>query len=354
MHGRMARIEILLIVSGLAACGTSGGMHGDDGSGGCPDLAGGASTLSGGAQAGYMDGVRCTALFHNPVSVAYGPDGKVYVADFDNGNIRSIDAQGKTDTIVAKQGFSRPFALAFGGSTLYVATDNDPNNQHGVMSGSIWKVDVNAKTATPLAVDIGRPRALFMLKDGRLAATDYENHVVEAINVSTGAVTNIAGTFGQKGFADGAGAAARFASPYGVVQRSDGSLVVADWENQRIRIVGLDGTVSTMAGGSAGFVDGAMADAKFNHPQGMAIDSSDNIYFTDLENFRVRKISGSSVVTVAGDGMDGYADDTDPQGAEFHGLEGLSVKPDGSMIFVADGTRGEDVPYNRIRQIQVQ
>ena len=73
------------------------------------------------------------------------------------------------------------------------------------------------------------------------------------------------------------------------MQRSDGSLVVADWDNQRIRIVGLDGTVSTMAGGAAGFVDGAMSDAKFNHPQGMAIDDQDNIYFTDLENFRVRK-----------------------------------------------------------------
>jgi sugar lactone lactonase YvrE len=354
MHGRMARIEILLIVSGLAACGTTGGMHGDDDGSGCAALGAGVSTLSGGAQAGYMDGDRCTALFHNPVSVAYGPDGKVYVADFDNGKIRAVDASGNTETIVAKQGFSRPFALAFGGNTLYVATDNDPNNQHGVMSGSIWKVDVNAKTATPLAVDIGRPRALFMLKDGRLAATDYENHVVEAINVSTGAVTNLAGTFGQVGFADGTGAVARFSAPYGLVQRSDGSLVVADQGNQRIRIVGLDGTVSTMAGGAAGFVDGAMSDAKFNHPQGMAIDSQDNIYFTDIGNHRVRKISGSSVATVAGDGMAGYADDTDPQGAEFSGLEGLSVKPDGSVIYVADGTGGEDVPYNRIRQIQVQ
>lgn len=328
-------------------------MHGDDG-GGCPDLAGGVSTLSGGAQAGYMDGDRCTALFHNPVGVALGPDGKVYVADFDNGKIRAVDASGNTTTIIAKQGFSRPFALAFGGSTLYVATDNDPNNQHGVMSGSIWKVDVGAKTATPLAVDIGRPRALFMLKDGRLAATDYENHVVEAINVSTGAVTNIAGAFGMPGSADGAGAAARFSAPYGLVQRSDGNLVVIDQANSKIRLVGLDGSVSTIAGGSAGFADGTMPDVKFNKPQAMAIDSADNIYLTDLGNYRIRKISGNAVSTVAGDGMGGYADDTDPLGAEFAGLEGIAVKADGSMIYVADGTGGEDVPYNRVRQIQVQ
>ena len=222
------------------------------------------------------------------------------------------------------------------------------------MSGTIWKVDIHAKTATPLAVDVGRPRGLFMLKDGRLGATDYENHVVEAIDVNTGMITNIAGTFGQAGFADGAGAAARFSAPYGIVQRSDGKLIVADWSNQRIRIVGLDGTVSTMAGSSPGFVDGAMSDAKFNHPQGMAIDSADNIFMTDLENFRIRKLSGSSITTVAGDGMDGFADDDDPQGAEFHGLEGLAVTPDGHTIYVADGTRGEDVPYNRVRVVKVQ
>ena len=328
-------------------------MHGDDG-GGCADLAGGVSTLSGGAQAGYMDGDRCTALFHNPVGAAVGPDGKVYIADFDNGKNRAVDASGNTTTIVTQQNFSRPFALVFGGSTLYVATDNDPNSQHGVMSGSIWKVDVSAKTATPLAVDIGRPRGLFMLKDGRLAATDYENHVVEVINVSTGAVTNLAGAFGQVGFADGAGAAARFSAPYGIVQRSDGNLVVVDQGNQRIRLVGLDGTVSTMAGSSAGFADGTMPDVKFNHPQALAIDGADNVYFTDIGNSRIREISGSTVSTVAGDGMQGFADDTDPQGAEFFGMEGIAVKSDGSMIYVADGTGGEDVPYNRVRQIQVQ
>ncbi|MBV8758640.1 MAG: hypothetical protein JO257_15245 [Deltaproteobacteria bacterium] len=347
----MSRFKFLLLAS-LAACGTSGSHTGDTGT--CPPMTMGASTLAGGGSAGYVDGDRCTALFHNPVSVAIGPDGKVYVADFDNGKIRAVSSDGTTETIVAKQGFSRPFAVTFGGSTLYVATDNDPNNQHGPMSGTIWKVDIHAKTATPLAVDVGRPRGLFMLKDGRLGATDYENHVVEAIDVNTGMITNIAGTFGQAGFADGAGAAARFSAPYGIVQRSDGKLIVADWSNQRIRIVGLDGTVSTMAGSSPGFVDGAMSDAKFNHPQGMAIDSADNIFMTDLENFRIRKLSGSSITTVAGDGMDGFADDDDPQGAEFHGLEGLAVTPDGHTIYVADGTRGEDVPYNRVRVVKVQ
>ena len=99
--------------------------------------------------------------------------------------------------------------------------------------------------------------------------------------------------------------------------------------------------------------DGAGTAAKLNHPQGVVKTSSGVIYITDLENYRVRKLSGDTLSTVAGDGMPGYKDDDDKSVSEFYGLEGLSVKPDGSRAFVADGTRGEDVSYNRIRMINL-
>jgi sugar lactone lactonase YvrE len=351
------RTEALVLLAGLSACATNGGTMGDDDDGGSVDCGmktSGASTLAGAAEAGYVDGPGCTARFHNPVNTAYGPDGKVYVADFDGGKLRAVDADGNVTTVINQQNFTRPFGLAFApDGTLYVTTDNNPNNQHNEKSGSVWRVDVDAKTATPIAVDIGRPRGIFVLSDGRLVLSDYQNHIIELLNPSTGAVTTLAGTYGQKGFADGAGAAARFAQPYGIVQRSDGSLVVNDWENQKLRVVTLAGAVTTMAGTSAGFADGTMSDAKFNHPQGLAIDANDNLYITDTDNFRVRKISGSTITTIAGDGMDGFLDADDPLKAEFHGLEGLSVSPDGSKVFVADGTRGEEVPYNSIREIDV-
>jgi DNA-binding beta-propeller fold protein YncE len=352
------RTEALLLAAGLTACASNSDppMNGGDAGSGsgdsCAPVSGGAGTLAGDAQAGYVDGNRCAARFHNPVNVAVGPDGTVYVADFDNGKIRVLDADGNTSTLIAQQDFSRPFGMAFGpDGSFYVSTDNDPNNQHNAMSGSIWKVDLAAKKATAVAVDLGRPRELFVLKDGRIVATDYQNHVVELVDPATGRVTPLAGMWGVKGFADGAGAAARFAQPYGIVQRSDGSLVVNDYENQKLRIVTLAGTVTTMAGTTGGYTDGAMADAKFNHPQGLAIDASDNIYLTDTDNFRVREISGSNITTVAGNGMDGYVDSADPLQAQFNGLEGLGVASDGSKVYVADGSRGEDTPYNHIRVI---
>lgn len=352
------RTEALLLAASLTACAThAGSMNGDDGGSGdsCSPVGGGVSTLGGDAQAGYVDGNRCVARYHNPVNVAVGPDGNVYVADFDNGKLRVIDGDGNTGTLITQANFVRPFAIAFAANgAMYVTTDNDPNKQHNAMSGTIWKIDTAARTATPIAADIGRPRGLFVLKDGRLVATDYENHVIEVVDPSSGAVTPLAGTWGAKGFADGAGAAARFASPYGVVQRSDGSIVVNDWENQKLRVVTLDGAVTTMAGTTGGFADGSMADAKFNHPQGLAIDSADNMYLTDTDNFRIREISGSTIATIAGDGKGGYVDAGDPLQAEFYGLEGLAVTPDGSKVYVADGTRGEDVPYNHVRVITLK
>jgi sugar lactone lactonase YvrE len=222
------------------------------------------------------------------------------------------------------------------------------------MSGSIWKVDIAGKKATIVATAIGRPRGMAVLADGRIAVADYMHHVVELVDPKTGKATTIAGAFDAPGMVDGAGGAARFSTPYFIVARGDGKLVVTDFDNNRIRLVGLDGTTTTLAGASqAGFADGAMASAQFSHPQAMSAAANGDIYLTDLGNFRVRRISGDQITTVAGNGMGGATDNDNPLAAELYGLEGLSVTPDGSMLYVADGNRGEEVPFNRVRQVKL-
>lgn len=365
----MSRKNLLLSLSlaTLVGC-TDGGMGGPgDGTVGPDDPGGsrppvtesGVSTLAGWNNPGYQDGDRQKNLFNNPVNVAYGPDDKVYVADFDNGKVRVVDLKGNASTVIAKQGFARPFGLAFVGNTLYVSTDRDPQGNGGLndlMSGTVWKVDTSAKTATPVATRIGRPRALCALNDGRLAIGDYEHHVIQILDPATGNVSPLAGQWDSPGFADGVGASAMFSKPYACAQRSDGKLIVSDHNNHRIRVVGMDGAVATLAGSDvAGFADGAMGGAKFNHPQGIAKASNGELFITDIDNYRIRKISadGSSIVTVAGNGTPGAKDSENPLEAQLYGLEGLSVSPDGQIIVVADGTRGEDVQYNRIRIIKL-
>ena len=355
------KLVVSLAVVSLFGC-TDGGMTGDDGGGGTrPDMTNGVSTLAGWANPGYLDGNRQVNLFSNPTNVAFGPDGKLYVADFDNSKLRVVDMEGNTTTVISTGSFQRPFGLAFVGNTLYVSTDNDSTGQHDPvgsttqMSGTIWRIDLAGKSATVVADKIGRPRGLCALEGGKLGVADYAHHVIEIVDPASGAVTPIAGTWNTPGAADGAGAAATFNQPYACVQRPDGKLVVTDWANHKLRSVALDGTVTTLAGGTAGYADGGLAGAKFNHPQGLAIAKSGDVYLTDTDNFRVRKVAGdlSSVSTIAGDGTGGYKDDDDKTASELYGLEGLSVKPDGTQLFVADGNRGESVQYNRVRMVKL-
>jgi DNA-binding beta-propeller fold protein YncE len=342
--------------STTADAGPSGGAGGDAGAGGPrPAFTRGVSTLAGSSEAGLVDGDRDHNLFRNPVNVAYGPHGKLYVADFDNGKIRVVDAAGATTTMTTPTGFARPFGLAFDAAgMLYVSTDNDQNNGHSPLSGTIWKIDPLSGAVMVIANAIGRPRGLTVLSDGRLAVADNLHHVIEIVVPATGQVSLLAGAWDVSGFADAAGGAARFAAPYGLVQRTDGKLVVCDYANQRLRLVSLDGSVSTLAGTAvAGLADGAMTSAQFNQPQAIAIASNGDLYVADRGNFRVRRISGSTIATIAGDGTAGYLDADDPLTAKLHGLEGIAVVPDGSMVYVADGTGGDQSPFNRARQIDM-
>jgi DNA-binding beta-propeller fold protein YncE len=353
------RVLVAGVFAGCAGNGSSMMTPGDDTAGGGDDgpvaFTAGVSTLAGMSDAGYVDGARKVAQFSDPVNVAYR-DGLLYVADFDNGKLRVIDVDTHdTATIPTPAGFKRPFGLAFApDGTLYVSTDNDQAGNHTPMSGTIWKVNLDKKTAVVVASSVGRPRGLVVLPDGRLAAADYLHHVVELIDVGTGKATPIAGSWDAPGMVDGAGAVARFSTPYYVALRSDGKLMVSDYDNNRIRLVELDGATVTLAGTTAaGATDGAMSAAQFSHPQAMSMAANGDVYITDVGNFRIRRITGDQVQTLAGDGKGGFVDADNPLAAELYGLEGLSVVPDGSMVYFADGNRGEPVPYNRIRQLKL-
>ncbi|HEX5832700.1 MAG TPA: hypothetical protein VFY34_02545, partial [Pyrinomonadaceae bacterium] len=138
---------------------------------------------------------------------------------------------------------------------------------------------------------------------------------------------------------------AAFSDPFGVAIGDDGSVYVADaGESNRIRKIAPDGTVTTFAGGAEGFADGAGSGASFNTPSALAIDSSGNIYVADTGNNRIRKVTAQGEVsTFAGDGTAGYLDGPAAQ-ARFNGPIGVAVDANG-ILYVAD-------TYNdRIRKI---
>jgi sugar lactone lactonase YvrE len=151
---------------------------------------------------------------------------------------------------------------------------------------------------------------------------------------------------GILGWRDGAAGQARFADPYGVAVDAGGVLYVADaGDNNRIRRVGRDGRVSTLAGSAEGFADGAGAAAQFHTPSGLALDRAGNLYVADTGNHAIRRISPQGVVTtLAGTGVAGFRDGPAAH-AQFNGPIGVAVDAMG-RVYVAD-------TYNdRIRVIQ--
>ncbi|HEU4870755.1 MAG TPA: NHL repeat-containing protein [Pyrinomonadaceae bacterium] len=145
----------------------------------------------------------------------------------------------------------------------------------------------------------------------------------------------------------GDGSPTTLADPFGVAIDKEGVVYIADaGESNRIQKLAPDGTITTLAGGSEGFTDGAGAQASFNTPSGLAIDDTGNLYVADTGNNRVRKVTAEGVVsTIAGDGTAGYVDGPAAQ-ARFNGPIGVAVDKDGN-IYVAD-------TYNdRVRKISI-
>ena len=90
----------------------------------------------------------------------------------------------------------------------------------------------------------------------------------------------------------------------------------------------------------------------------LAIDDAGIIYVADNGGYVVRKIdvANNVVTTIAGDGTPGYLDHEDPLQAQFFGMEGMDVVPDGSFLYIADGNRGSDIGerFHRIRRLKLQ
>jgi sugar lactone lactonase YvrE len=153
-----------------------------------------------------------------------------------------------------------------------------------------------------------------------------------------GSVTTLAG--GSEGFADGAGTSASFNTPSALAIGPDGNLYVADTGNNRIRKITPDGTVSTVSGnGTAGYVDGPAATAEFNGPIGLAVSSDGDIYVADTYNDVIRMITtGGEVTTIAGGGTPGFADG-EQKVALFDTPSGIIVVENSSLIVADTGNR---------------
>jgi sugar lactone lactonase YvrE len=315
------------------------------------------ATLAGSAQAGAMDGTGAAAQFQNPVGIALDSHGLVYVTEYDGNRIRTVDSSGVTNTLTtgSANGFAFPFAITVASATqLLVQTDSDTTGAKTPTSGTLWRVDITSGVPTAAVTGLGRPRGLAFVNATTVAVSDRVRETVSTLASTGSSLTLLAGSTGNAGYLDATGAAARFDQPYGLALLPDGSVVVADTSNNRVRQVTASGVVTTFAGGPQfGNVDGTRAESRFNTLRALAADSAGQVFVSDNGDHRIRRIAvDGTVETVAGDGNQGFQNGTGAQ-AEFYGQEGIAVTPDGKTVYVADGNAGDGSAFHRIRVITI-
>ncbi|MBI5609544.1 MAG: hypothetical protein HY902_11755, partial [Deltaproteobacteria bacterium] len=318
------------------------------------------TTLAGAGTAGYANGKGTQAKFTLPSAIAVGGDGTLYVADAaGNGSyIRKVLPDGTVSNLAGKgiSGFAdgagtlaqfwAPAGLAVdASSTVYVA---DRLNQRirKISAGGVVttlagdapepglfdpKAQGGYQDGVGAAARFDEPTGLALGPDGALYVTEVANHKIRIVALD-GTVTTLAGS--TQGYQDGAAATAKFNAPAGIAVAKNGTVYVADTGNHRIRAIA-GGLVSTFAGtGEVGLIDGPLLDARFSAPAGLSLDSDGTLYLADAGNHAVRTVGSTIVNTLAGIGTAGFADDA-PLQAKFNSSLGVVWAGKG-LWYVAD------------------
>lgn len=282
------------------------------------------------------------ALFNHPAAVAVDGNGNVYVMDTSNQVVREISA-GAVTTVAGSLTGGHTAALFFypqgiavtSAGSIYVADTGNHEIKSitagtpSVLAGAMGTIGLTSDT-------FNYPFGIAVASNGNVYVADSGNNAIRVI--SGGNISTLAGT-GVAGNTDGPAASATFNNPSAVAVDSAGNVYVADTGNSTIRMISTTGTVSTISGtaGTTGSNNGAEASATYNHPQGIALDASGNIYIADTDNSVIREILKSSgqVSTYAGTvGQTGTTDNVRTQ-ALFNGPTSVAVDAQGN-VFVAD------------------
>ena len=192
-----------------------------------------------------------------------------------------------------------------------------------------------------VAAQLAQPEGMALDANGNLYIADAANHRVRMMTAG-GVISTVAGN-GHPGFSgdNGPASAAQLNQPYDVSLDTAGNLYIADYGNQRVRRVGTDGNITTVAGGgttSGSSADGGAAtSAQLLGPRNIAVDTTGNLYISEFNGHRVRMVStDGTITTIAGTGIAGYGGDGGPaSAAQLAFPAGLTFDPSGNL-FIAD------------------
>jgi len=326
------------------------------------------NTFAGNGTSGYYgDGGQATAAeFNGLKGVAVDAAGNVYTGDTNNERVRKISTSGIITTFAGNgtngytgdggqatvAALSHPTILfADAAGNIYVSANYETIrviNTAGIISTFAgnglggFSGDGGPATAAGLYCDQG---GAAMDAAGNVYIADYNNQRVRMINTA-GIISTFAGNGTETFSGDGGPAtAAGLNYPVSVAVDAANNVYISDNSDNHIRVVNTAGIISTFAGNSSsgGYTgDGGPANAaNIYGPQAMAIDAAGNLYFSDGNNMRVRMINTAGIITtIAGNGTQGYSGDGgQATAAAFYPLGGVAVDAVGN-VYLVDGANG--------------
>jgi uncharacterized protein (TIGR03437 family) len=333
------------------------------------DTSGTITTIAGNGQYRFSGdgGPAASANLNQPVALSFDSAGNLLVADLLNSRIRKIDTGGLIQTVAG----NGTFGYSGDGGTAVSAALNLPEGVAGGINGQFYIADQfnnRVRQVTPdgrittlagggPALGDGGPPSQAQLSfpwsvaadfQGRVYIADALNNRIRRVSADGLTITTIAGS-GLPGFSGDGGAAvnARLSAPRAVAVDSLGRVYFSDSGNNRVRVIGIDGTIQTLAGGGSALGDnGPAKNAALNNPRGIALDAGGNLYIADSFNNRIRMVGqDGNITTVAGTGVVGFAGDGDlAVRAQISTPQGVAVDASGNL-YVAD------VDNNRIRVV---
>ncbi len=331
------------------------------------------STVAGDGTLGYSgDGGPATeAQLNSPLGLAVDAAGQLFIAEIDNNAVRRVDLT--TGLITTAAGgyngdggaatsapLNRPAGLAGeGGRRVFIAEpDNDVIRELDLATGVITR----AAGGGPLVGDggpatqaeLGNPNAVAVDGAGHLFIAGYFQDRVRRVDLATGVITTVAGN-GTSGFSGDGGpaTAAQLNQPDGVAVDGDGRVFIADYNNNRVRMVDpATGIITTVAGNGTWIYSGdggPATQAGMRGPVGLAVDANDHLFIADVNAQRIRMVDLATgvITTVAGNGTAGYGGDGGPATeAMISNPQGVAVDGRG-QLYIADWGN------QRIRQVDL-
>lgn len=310
--------------------------------------------------------------FYQVTAARRGPDGTLYVMDFNNHRLRRITANDTVETVVgtgdhlfavpgsppAQSPLENPVDFAFSpDGVLHLVMFHDPRvlrigDTVEIAAGTVRSGDTG-DDGPALQAQFTQLAGIAFAKDGRMFLADNLTHRVRVVGTD-GIVRAVAGT-GVPGYSGDGGPAtsAQLTGPRALAVDAEGTLYVADPGNHVVRRIHADGTIDTFAGtGRRGYGgDGGPANAaEFSQPSGVAVGADGAVYIADTGNERIRRVGADGTVhTVAGNGERGLdRDDCPALEAQLNGPYGIDVDAEGRLLIseLRSGTVSVVFPEN--------